>query len=417
MGTHAILSPSSAARWMACPASVSRTKGLVDKGSKYADEGTAAHFLAAHCLASNAAPSTFHGNRICLWRNDDASGEDFEANLDHSDVDVTASFGVDSEMVTEVTKYVDYVQALAAQGMDLYVEQRLPLLPITGEKDAGGTSDAVLIDLKNEELIIVDLKYGQGESVGVFDNPQLVIYALAAMEKFQYLCDFKRVRAVIHQPRKDYVGEHTYTLAEMQEWREKVSTAALATNDKNAPAVAGKKQCRWCKASGNCKEQDDWVKNQIGMEFEDLTKDRVIEIKEVVDIETLDVKMNAIDMIEDWCKAVRARVEALLLQGVDIPSFKLVKGRMGSRKWVDENDVQSIMKSMRLKVEEMYDMKLISPTTAEKLLKDQPKRWARLQDQITQAEGGLSVAAKSDKRPAVQVEPAAFDDVTHEHLI
>ena len=37
-GTHAKLSPSSAARWMTCPGSVILCEGLEDRSSKAADE-------------------------------------------------------------------------------------------------------------------------------------------------------------------------------------------------------------------------------------------------------------------------------------------------------------------------------------------------------------------------------------------
>jgi len=59
---------------------------------------------------------------------------------------------------------------------------------------------------------------------------------------------------------------------------------------------------------------------------------------------------------------------------------------------------------MRLKVEEMYDLTLISPTTAEKLTKAGtlgPKQWTKVQTLITQSEGKPSVAPESDKRPAL----------------
>ena len=66
---------------------------------------------------------------------------------------------------------------------------------------------------------------------------------------------------------------------------------------------------------------------------------------------------------------------------------------------------------MRLKVEEMYDLKLISPTTAEKLAKAGtigPRQWPKLQEIIEQPEGKASVAPVSDKRPALKI--AAVED-------
>ena len=46
---------------------------------------------------------------------------------------------------------------------------------------------------------------------------------------------------------------------------------------------------------------------------------------------------------------------------------------------------------------------------AEKLLKDSPKRWDRVQSLITQSEGKPSVAPESDKRPALVITPTEND--------
>lgn len=416
MAKHAVLSPSGAARWIACPASVPRTAHLPSTSSKYADEGTAAHFLAAMCLSCSTRPEQYEGLTICLWRRDDETGEDFEENLDHTEVKVTARFYVDMTMIEEVSKYVDYVnEVVSSTGGDLYVEQTLPLEALTGEAAATGTSDAVIVT--QDELHIIDLKYGMGEAVGVDENPQLMLYLLAAYERFRYLTTFTSFRTTIHQPRLNSTSERQYTMADLIAWREKVKDAAEVTRQPDPPANPGEKQCRWCKLSGACPEQAAYLQEKMAVDFDDLTQEDITAVQNDM-AETINGKMRIIGMVEDWCKAVRSHAEALLLSGVELPDFKLVQGKRGARKWADEALVADIMKrSFRLKVEDMYDLKLISPTTAEKVLKDQPKRWERLQEHVTQSEGGLSVAPVSDKRPAVVVSPVEFDDVRHDHLI
>ena len=64
-------------------------------------------------------------------------------------------------------------------------------------------------------------------------------------------------------------------------------------------------------------------------------------------------------------------------------------------------------KSFRLRDDDMYEQVLISPTAAEKLLKDTPKRWARVQDLIQRGEGKPSVAPVTDKRPALAIASVA----------
>jgi len=118
--------------------------------------------------------------------------------------------------------------------------------------------------------------------------------------------------------------------------------------------------------------------------------------------------MKATDLIEGWCKAVRAKVESELFAGHQVPGYKLVDGRQGARSWADENEAEKLLKSFRLKEAQMYDFKLISPTTAEKVLKvASPKRWTKAQALISRSDGKPSVAPESDKRPALVVKPTA----------
>ena len=74
---HAKLSPSSAHRWLRCPASIEACRDIKDTSSIHAEEGTAAHELAETVLrnpSTNAAHylgNVFNGNfesffsRIC----------------------------------------------------------------------------------------------------------------------------------------------------------------------------------------------------------------------------------------------------------------------------------------------------------------------------------------------------------------
>jgi hypothetical protein len=121
--------------------------------------------------------------------------------------------------------------------------------------------------------------------------------------------------------------------------------------------------------------------------------------------------MDAVDMIEGWCKGVRAEVERRLLAGTFSDGrYKLVEGRAGARAWADPAEAEKLLKSFRLKQDEMYDFTLISPTTAEKVLAAaSPKRWAKAQALIRRSDGKPSVAPAADKRPALAIKPAIDD--------
>lgn len=120
----------------------------------------------------------------------------------------------------------------------------------------------------------------------------------------------------------------------------------------------------------------------------------------------LAVLMESVDLVEGWCKAVRAEVERRLLAGTPVPGYKLVQGRQGNRAFADETAAEALMKTFRLKREEMYDFVLISPTSAEKLAADGiigKKQWPKLQEMIRRSDGKPSVAPASDKRPALVI--------------
>jgi RecB family exonuclease len=62
---------------------------------------------------------------------------------------------------------------------------------MTGEKDAIGTADAIVV--RGDELIVIDLKTGRNK-VEAFCNKQLTIYALAALKA---LADGKLTNPVV----------------------------------------------------------------------------------------------------------------------------------------------------------------------------------------------------------------------------
>ncbi len=381
--SHAQLSPSSAVRWMACPGSVALCKDLPDTSSKYSDEGTDAHELAA----------------ICLELGTDASG--YVGTIREKGTIV----GVD--MAQAVQAYVDYVRdVVKATNGDLLIEQRLPISQITGEADAHGTSDVVI--LAGDELIVVDLKFGRGVEVEADNNPQLQIYALAALHEFGLVSDFKTVRMVIHQPRLNAVSEWSQTVEELEAFGVQVGEAAART-DLHGELHPTDKGCKFCKAKAKCPA----LRSEVLDCFETITVDDAPS--------QLAIAMGKADLIEGWLKAIRAEVETLLMSGVAVPGWKVVQGKKGNRAWGDKEAAEALLKQMRVPHDQMYDYAVISPTTAEKLAKSEvigPRQWPKVKALITQSEGRPSVAPESDKRPALVMSATVddFQDVTADDL-
>lgn len=423
--THARLSPSGAERWVTCPGSVVLEAGYEDTSSEHADWGTAAHAVAEMVLRAadlNNGPcvqdaAAYKGRRI-----DIRAGKTVEC---------------DDEMVETVNTYiagilarVDALHAAGAKSVEMHIEVAVPIDHITGELGATGTSDCVLIADFGEYLHmeVHDLKGGRGVPVAAIGNKQGLMYADGAREMFSLVGEFRTIVIGIHQPRiaqEPSLWELSYF--EMDDAIEEIKTAAQRaalyldseTQLVDSDLQPGDKACRFCKAKATCPAKQRLVSEVTGAEFEDLTQ---IELPKPGTVATISQQMAKVDMVESWCKAVRAEAERLLFAGEPVPGYKLVQGRKGSRAWGNPEEAEKTLKSMRLKDEVMYDFKLISPTTAEKLAKAGtigPRQWPKLQGLITQGEGSPSVAPESDKRPALVIQPVVdeFEDLTEEDLV
>ncbi len=408
---HATLSPSSADRWMTCPGSVPLSEGIVDTSSGYAAEGSAAHEIAALCLTSGSDAAAYVGRIV---------------EVDTREIEITA------DMADHIQVYVNHVrgrvadwQALGAT-VTLEVEQRVPIGHLTGEAGAEGTADAVIIaELPDVRTVIevIDLKFGRGVEVEATDNRQLRLYALGAIEKFGMVWTFTEARVAISQPRlSTKPAEWDVSIEDLERFGQDVKRASASvaearicfankSPDFDLFLQPSEKGCKWCKVKGTCGKLAQHVTTTVLDDFEDLTQAGVEQaIKDVPERsdDNLANAMACVDLIEDWCKAVRADVERRLLAGGQVPGFKLVEGRAGARKWADEAQAEQVLKSMRLKQEAMYEFKLISPTTAEKLAKTEtigPRQWPKVEALITRSAPKPSVAPASDKRPALVIKP------------
>lgn len=407
MSGHAVLSPSGAAAWMRCAGKLAMEEGLPDIPSEYADEGTAAHELARHCLVHGTQASAFRGHRI---------------DLGHRTYEVT------EEMCEYVQVYIDQIlrrveafKYAGATSVDMLVEVKVDFSSFVGVPDSFGTADVILlIDWPDErrQIDVSDLKFGRGVEVLAEDNEQLLTYALGAFDQFSTLGHFDIISMAIHQPRRNHYDEWQVTSDELLAFGVRLGEAAdealaMLNADKPTVLTPGDIQCRWCKAKATCPALRDHVMSKITDEFIDFQEPVAPQLEGIAenlfpantDDELLDNLFPAIDLIEGWTKAVRAEIERRALAGIPFTNCKIVRGKKGNRSWRDPEAAEALLKGMRVREDEMYERKLISPTTAEKLMKESPKRWARVMPLIAQSDGPLSVAPIDDKRPAIEIVP------------
>ncbi len=414
--------------------------------TKYADEGTIAHALAAMCLTEGTDAAAYIGRLI--------EAEDYEhAKLSPSGakkwmrcpgshalekaaagefVERCFSMEVTEDMAADVQVYVDMVRArvearklAGAVEVTLLVEQALPIDHMTGEPGATGTGDVVIVSVWADGtamLDLIDLKFGRGVEVEAVESEQLQMYGCGALRELDLLYDFTCACLTIHQPRvRREPSDWEIEIGVLYEFAGKCKQAAAVARsiveDKSGLFLTPGSHCSdgFCKARATCPKLAKWVEEGVGADFEVLASPDAPPAKQAVAIlaertpDRLPIAMQAVDLIEDWCREVRTEVERRLLAGTPVPGYKLVQGKRGARAWTKADEVEAVFKSMRLKHEEMYSYALISPTTAEKLLKDTPKRWNRLAEFITQSEGKAHVAPESDKRPSLVITPVEDD--------
>lgn len=367
MADHSLLSPSAAHRWSRCPASLVKGKDYPETTSEHAEDGRRAHDLAMLILTGQNTVS-------------------------------------DAETSRFVSLYTDRVRKMSAGAVITMTEKEVPLV-FLGPNEKGTVDHGAL--LRGGELQVHDLKYGKGVQVFAKENEQLILYALGLYDLFSLLDDIKTVRLCIHQPRLDHYDEWVVTVEELEKWRKKLVRAAgralsmFGLTEDLLVYSPGDKQCRWCLHKKNCEALAKHCTACIASDFDDPMAD-VKSLAMTTPVGRMAYILKNLDLITKWAATMKEAALERLQKGEAIPGWKLVAGRAGNRKWSNEEEVEAIMKSMRLRVEEMYDMKLISPASAEKLLKKNPRKWSRLRDLATRSEPAPTIAPEEDKRPALE---------------
>jgi hypothetical protein len=389
---HSRVSPSGYEAALLCPGRPLATEKYPRTSNEAADEGTDAHELAAFCLTAGVTPQRMVGEKLPLGHT------------------------VTQEMADFVTLYVDHVNALRGQQ---YVEQWVDMDNWIGE-EGGGTADAIVRE--GCALHVVDLKYGLRYPVSAENNPQLMGYALGALDKFDPDNEITHICMHIVQPRNGGISMAMLTVEELREWGNVVlRPGIIRTQSVDAPRIPGDKQCLWCAHKGACPELAAWSANAAFAEFGDagtglaLLSETPLQMSVLPPAPTtltgeqISMILARSSLIAAWLKAVDAEAIRRMGEQQEVPGYKLVAGKKGNRAWTDGAEEQIaavLLGNYGLARESIYRMDLLSPTQMLKLpeVKANP---GLLDSFIHQAEGGVSLAPVSDKRPALALDTRA----------
>lgn len=359
---HALLSASSAHRWLECPASAVASEAYPDQDNEFTREGTTAHEVAE--LVTRAALSG-------------AKSYEYKVPEDLS-----------MEMLRCTDEYRDYIleQRKTADSVVL-LEQRVDFSPWVPE--GFGTADCIII--QGDTMDVIDFKYGQGVPVYAEDNPQMKLYGLGALNDYGFAFDVQKVRLHIFQPRLNNVSTDELTVDDLLTWAEK-TVKPIA--EKAAKGKGGYKPGAWCKFcphAGRCK-----TLTKLCTEYVETHSLRVAvpvlaphEVAEVLAMEPL---------VSLWLKRVKDQAMTTLLNGGTVPGYKVVEGKLGNRKWTADFQVLETLKAAGYSQEEVTETKLLSPAAMDKAL-GKKKVTELLEQFIDRAPGAPTLAPESDKRP------------------
>lgn len=336
---HALLSASGAHRWMNCTPSAVLESQFPDTTSEAAKEGTLAHEMAEAKLQHLFNTQDYRKAKLTRTLNKIKKDELYQPEMDGYTDDYVA-YVRKAAMEFEKTPYIA-------------IEKRLDLTAYI--PDGFGTADCVMIGERT--LHIIDLKYGKGVPVSAEDNPQLMIYALGALEAYKMLFAIDTVKISIVQPRIDNTNSSAYSVTLLREWGEDVKELANIAIKGEGEYTPGD-WCRFCRARQQCRARAD---KNIELAFEIDKKPPLITNEEVGEY------LRKGEDVAKWLTELQDYALAECLAGRDVDGYKAVEGR-GSRVWTDMDAAFEAITEDGTDEAMLYERKPLTLAQVEKLM-------------------------------------------------
>lgn len=389
---HALLSASSAHRWLQCTAAPLFEAQFPDGTTDYAEEGTLAHSI-CELYARNYFTTTLTKRK-------------FNSELKK----LTASPYYSDEMLKTAEAYVAYLKQKAfSYTAAPYVTQEVQVDFSDYVPEGFGTCDCVMIG--GDTLHITDYKHGKGVAVSAVGNPQMRLYALGALKMFAPVFGgaIKNVSMGICQPRlSEEASEDFLTVEELRAWGESIKPVAQEAFNGPGKFCPGE-HCRFCKGKAQCRARADQhtafedfkdfaVEGKVAPKLKELPPEAraVIGLPPMLsDAEVGDLLIRAESLVQ-WYKDLQEYATAAILAGKEIPGWKVVAGK-SNRAFKDVDEAFKAVIELGYNEEMLYERKPKTLTEVESLLGK--KKFAEaMADFVVKPQGKPTLAPLSDKR-------------------
>lgn len=363
MPKHALLSASASKQRLNCPPSARLCADKDDRASPYAQQGTDAHELCEHKVLKAIGQAT----------------TDPVDNLDF----------YDAEMENCTEEYRNYVIEQLEEAKSfckdpiILVEQRLDFSKWVPE--GFGTGDCIIV--ADDVLHIIDFKYGLGVLVEAENNPQMMCYALGALDIYDGIYDIKTVKMTIFQPRRDNISAFEMNKKDLLNWADNIlaPTARLAYEGKGEFKAGD--HCQFCKVKADCRKRAEYNLELAKYDFEMPAN---LEDTEIAAI------LPRADKLVAWVNDIKEYALQQALSGTVYDGYKVVEGK-ANLKYTDEDAVAYAVKDVGF---DPYEKKLLSITTMTSLL-GKTKFNELLGDLVEKPQGKPTLVPILDKRQAL----------------
>lgn len=398
---HAELSPSSAHRWINCPASVRLSAGIAKTTSKYAEAGRLAHAIAELKARKRFTPMSkrTYQARIKQLQDDPFYDPGMEAGTD--------------AYVDELEAHAMTFQAAPFTAL----ETPVPIGLYTGETKEDGspaTGTADCIQIAEGVLWINDYKNGTGVAVDAGHNPQMMTYALGAMALYApvYGNTLHTVKMTIIQPNLGAPSTWETGADALLEWGRGVLTPAAekAVSDDPGDPRPGD-WCKFCPARHTCRSRAE--KNLALEAFGKALPAGVPDAVQKSPAPLLtDAEVGGIltrgERLVSWYNDLKDYALAACLAGKTIPGYKAVEGR-SSRVWADPDAAFAGLQAAGVAEAMLYERKPVTPPALEKALGK--KAFADVAaSYVGTSSGKPTLVPESDKRKPYNAAAIAFGE-------